>query len=136
MREFTNKDIKELMKNPYTYKVTKHKLYFSVEFKEAFWIKYQAGTAPKKILVELGYKSDVLGQKTLDSLVQRIKKAALSGEGFKEGECRERRRGVKPLDTIENPKTVDQMQHELLYLRQEVDFLKKILKSENRKNDR
>lgn len=38
MKEYTAKEMKLLKANPYTFKVTKNKLYFTVEFKEAFWI--------------------------------------------------------------------------------------------------
>ena len=52
MKEYTPKQIKELKKNPYVYKVTKHKLYYTAKFKEDFWISYQAGNAPRKILLD------------------------------------------------------------------------------------
>ena len=39
MREYTAKQIKELKANPYTLKVTKNKLYFTIKFKEDFWNK-------------------------------------------------------------------------------------------------
>ena len=45
MREYTAKQIKELKVNPYTLKVTKNKLYFTIKFKEDFWTSYQAGNA-------------------------------------------------------------------------------------------
>ena len=50
MREYTTKEMKLLKADSYTYKVTKNKLYFTVEFKEAFWTAYQAGMVPRKIL--------------------------------------------------------------------------------------
>ena len=37
MKEYTAKQIKELKANPYTLKVTKNKLYFTIKFKEDFW---------------------------------------------------------------------------------------------------
>ena len=37
MKEYTAKEMKLLKANPYTFKVTKNKLYFTIEFKEAFW---------------------------------------------------------------------------------------------------
>ncbi len=43
MKEYTAKEMKLLKANPYTFKVTKNKLYFTSEFKEEFWIGYQAG---------------------------------------------------------------------------------------------
>lgn len=92
MKEYTTKEMKLLKSNPYTFKVTKNKLYFTIEFKEAFWTAYQAGMAPRKILEDLGYDLKIFGQKQIDSMVQRIKKQAQSGNGFRQGENRTRRK--------------------------------------------
>jgi hypothetical protein len=135
MKEYTPKQIKQLKANPYTLNVTKNKLYFTAKFKEDFWISYQAGNAPRKILSDLGYNLDDFQQKQIDSIVQRIKKQALSGNGFTEGENRTKRVAMKATDEIElsSPQSIERMQNELLYLRQEVEFLKKIIIAENSK---
>ena len=135
MEEYTPKQIKKLEANPYTLKVTKNKLYFTIKFKEDFWINYQAGNAPRKILSDLGYDLEYFGQKQIDSIVQRIKKEALSGNGFREGENRERRIPVKATnrEELSSPQSIERMQNELLYLRQEVEFLKKIIMTNNSK---
>ena len=103
--------------------------------KEDFWISYLAGNAPRKILSDFGYNLDLFEQKQIDSLVQRIKKQALSGNGFTEGENRTKRVAMKATDEIELsfPQSIERMQNELLYLRQEVEFLKKIIIAENSK---
>ena len=54
MREYTAKQIKELKVNPYTLKVTKNKLYFTIKFKEDFWTSYQAEMLLEKSLKILG----------------------------------------------------------------------------------
>ena len=135
MKEYTPKQIKKLEANPYTLKVTKNKLYFTIKFKEDFWINYQAGNAPRKILSDLGYDLEYFGQKQIDSLVQRIKKEALSGNGFREGENRERRIPMKATnrEELSSPQSIERMQNEILYLRQEVEFLKKIIMTNNSK---
>lgn len=135
MKEYTPKQIRELKKNPYVLKVTKHKLYYTAKMKEDFWVSYQAGNAPRKILTDLGFDLSIFGQKQIDSLVQRIKKEALSGNGFTEGENRRRRIPMKAANENELafPASIERMQNELLYLRQEVDFLKKIIKADNSK---
>ena len=135
MKEYTPKQIKKLEAKPYTLKVTKNKLYFTIKFKEDFWINYQAGNAPRKILSDLGYDLEYFGQKQIDSIVQRIKKEALSGNGFREGENRERRIPVKATnrEELSSPQSIERMQNELLYLRQEVEFLKKIIMTNNSK---
>lgn len=135
MKEYTPKQIKKLEANPYTLKVTKNKLYFTIKFKEDFWINYQAGNAPRKILSDLGYDLEYFGQKQIDSIVQRIKKEALSGNGFREGENRERRIPMKATnrEELSSPQSIERMQNELLYLRQEVEFFKKIIMTNNSK---
>lgn len=127
MKEYSTKQIKQLMANSYTLRVTKNKLYFTKEFKRDFWTGYQAGNAPKKILTDFGYDLACFEQKQIDSIVQRIKKQALSGEGFREGENHEKRARLKAEEDPEvNSLSIKRMQHELQYLRQEVEFLKKL----------
>ena len=133
MKEYTPKQIKELEKNPYVYRVTKHKLYYTAKFKKDFWISYQAGNAPRKILSDFGFDLEIFGQKQIDSLVQHIKKQALSGNGFSEGENRTKRVPIKETneEELSSPQSIERMQNELLYLRQEVEFLKKIIIADN-----
>lgn len=135
MRTFTQEQIKKLEKNPYTFKVTKSKLFFTAKFKEDFWISYQAGNAPRKIMQDLGYDLSLFTQKQIDNYVQRIKREALSGQGFHEGANRERRVPMKATqeDELSSPQSIERMQNELLYLRQEVEFLKKIIIADNSK---
>ena len=135
MKEYTPKQMKELEKNPYVYKVTKHMIYYSAKFKEDFWISYQAGNTPRKILTDCGFDLSMFGQKQIDSLVQHIKKQALSGNGFSEGSNRMKRVAIKATNEIDlsSPQTTERMLNELLYLRQEVEFLKKIIIAENSK---
>lgn len=138
MKEYTAKQIKQLEKNPYVFKVTRHKLYYTAKFKEDFWIRYQAGNTPRKILTDFGFDINIFGQKQIDSLVQHIKKQALSGNGFTEGENKQKRVPMRATseEELSSPQSIECMQNELLYLRQEVEFLKKIIIGDNsRKKD-
>ena len=83
MKEYTAREMKLLKANPYTFKVTKSKLYFTIEFKETIWTAYQAGMAPRKILEDLGYDLEMFGQKQIDSMVQRMKRQAECLIGFR-----------------------------------------------------
>lgn len=127
--------LKLLKANPYTFKVTKNKLYFTIEFKENFWRAYQAGMAPRKIFEDLGYDLKMFGQKQIDSIVQSIKRQAQSETGFRQGENRTRRKKDELLipegATLEPQETWISILNEVKYLRQEVDFLKKIVRTEN-----
>lgn len=135
MKEYTAKEMKVLKSNPYTFKVTKNRLYFTAEFKETFWNGYQAGVTPRKLLEDMGYDLELFGQKQIDSIVQRIKKQAQGGYGFTQGENRTRRKkdeGLKTEDISDVPsETMKQIWNEVKYLRQEVEFLKKIVKTGN-----
>ena len=57
----------------------------------------------------------------------------MSGNGFKEGENRQRRVPMKEPseEELSSPQSIERMQNELLYLRQEVEFLKKIIATDN-----
>ena len=129
MKEYTEKQKRELRKNPYVLQVTKHKIYYTAKFKEDFWISYQAGNTPRKILTDFGFDLNTFGQKQIASLVQHIKKQALSGDGFTEGTNRQRRipRKATAEEELPSPQSIERIQNELLYLRQEVEFLKKLL---------
>lgn len=129
MKKYTQKQIKELKQNPYTFKVDEQRIFFTVEFKKIFWRKYQAGMSPRAIFKELDYSLDYFGQKQIDGIVQRIKKEAMAGE-FTEGYSRNNRMKIKESEEDISPQNIKQIQNELLYLRQEVDFLKKVLKKE------
>lgn len=128
MKKYTKKQIKELKSNPYTFQVDEQRIFFTIKFKKDFWTKYQAGMSPRAIFKEMDYNLDYFGQKQIDSIVQRIKKEVLAGE-FTEGYSRNNRVKIKEPEGDITPQNIKQMQHELLYLRQEVDFLKKVLKT-------
>lgn len=132
-RIYTAEEKSKLESNSYTFKVSESKFYPSAKFREDFWIRYQAGISPRKIIKDFGYDLDLFSQKQIDSIVQRIKKQALSGNGFTEGERRERRPKLKAPATEKAPETLSQMQAEILYLRQEVEFIKKIFMADNSK---
>ena len=135
MKEYTAREMKLLKANPYTFKVTKNKLYFTIEFKETFWTAYQAGMAPRKILEDLGYDLEMFGQKQIDSMVQSMKRQAESGNGFRQGENRTRRKkdelSIQEGAAAESKETLENILNEVKYLRQEVEFLKKIVRTEN-----
>ena len=130
MKEYTAREMKLLKANPYTFKVTKNKLYFTIEFKETFWTAYQAGMAPRKILEDLGYDLEMFGQKQIDSMVQSMKRQAESRNGFRQGENRTRRKKDELFlpegAPVQSKETLENILNEVKYLRQEVEFLKKL----------
>lgn len=132
--KFTPREIQILKNNPYTYRVTEYNIFYSKEFKEEFWRRYQEGESPRMILEALGYDPDMLGPSRVTGVQINIKKQAESEGGFTEGKSHRRKGHKKELYSVENKlndETIIKMQHEILYLRQEVEFLKKITSLKN-----
>lgn len=126
MVKYTKKQQKELEKNPYTYKATDNRIFFTKEFKQVFWIKYNAGMSPRTILKELDYDLSYFNQGQIDNIVQHLRKKSIAGEQFTKGYSKERRPNIKTPPPDNSPQTIQQMQNEIAYLRQEVEFLKKV----------
>lgn len=131
MAIYTKAQRERLQENPYTYKVTENQLSFTAAFKREFWNRYQAGFTPRTILKELGYDVDMFPQKRIDSMVQNIRKQALAGQFHDGAAPRSRRNGAgvqtKAKTTLEpTAENMGRIWNELQYLRQEVEFIKRI----------
>lgn len=124
-KPFTDEQIKQLRENPYTFKVTSSKIFFTKEFKQEFYNKRQEGLTLKETIIALGYDPDVLGEKRIDGISHLINKALREGREFSEGSVQR----TSILDQASPEMTREnfiKMQHELQYMRQEIEFLKKI----------
>ncbi|MEE3386370.1 MAG: HTH domain-containing protein [Prevotella sp.] len=121
-RLFSEEEMEILNENPYTYKVTQNQLHFTAKFKQLFWEKYCKGMTPRQIVAECGYDPEMLGTSRIMGIQQHICNAARKGESFHTGA--QPRGPKKPPETPEEE--LKQLKGEVEYLRQEVDFLKKI----------
>lgn len=133
LRTFSNDEIKQLAANPYTYKVTSGQLSFTSEFKELFWSEYGQHITPSEILRKYGYDPVMLGRSRVTGIQRLIKKEAEQEGSFYNGR---RPVGTGYNTTVSDEKstsadTIKKMQHELEYLRQEMEFLKKISSLKN-----
>lgn len=131
-KKFTEEEIGILASNPYTYRVTDTTIRFTLEFKKEFLKRYNEGFSPKQIVQDLGYNLETLGVRRVEGLRDHIVKESLSEAGLHEGTLHSM---IKPSSrdytTLPEKKAIEYMQHELLYLRQEVEFLKKIFAIDN-----
>lgn len=129
MREFTPEELTELRNNPHTYLVDKCRLRLTLEAKQKIMEMSAQGHSAIYIVKKLGYKISILGEKRARGLVARVRQQALSAEGLREDY---KRRDPKrlPLDDLDqlpvSLEAFNQIKNELVYLRQEVEFLKKI----------
>ena len=122
---FSAEEQQLLRENPYTLKVTSRQIWFTKEFKVEFCKRYELGALPREVFVALGYDPKVVGDYRINSFQSRIRTRAMSGEEFTEGRA-QRPRGLHSVSDKNDEATFIRIQHELLYLRQEVEFLKKI----------
>ena len=121
--KFTRQQVDAFQANPYTYRISESTIRFTLEFKKEFWKRYQAGQSPSRILTDLGYDVDALGKRRIQAI----------REGLHEGNapCRKRRPHSTDYSSVPKDQAVELMQHELLYLRQEMEFVKKIMNAGN-----
>ena len=136
-RAFTESEQKLLKRNPYTYQVTAQEIHFTAEFKQAFWDLYRSGTSAVLTMRQLGYDTDLLGKERIRGIRSAVQRQALSPEGFRTGSKPYRRRR-RPEATEELPpdQTLKRMQGEITYLRQEMEFLKKLISVDNKSRQR
>ena len=119
--KFTPEQQQLLRSNPYTVRVTESVLNLSKEFKELFYKEYLTGAVPRDILQKYGYPADVLGKKRIWGISHDIRK-----QFEKTGEFRDIRASVSPRNEASPDEKIRQLEHQVNYLTQEVEFLKKI----------
>ena len=131
---FTPDEVLALRANPYTHTVTEKTISFTREFKERMWEGMQNGQPKRALVIELGYDPDILGPSRIEGIAYHIKKEANSPEGFHEGKRISKVAKKVTEDELASSvpsHTLRRRQAEVSYLRQEIEFLKKIMQTAN-----
>lgn len=126
-RLFTEYELEILSQNPYTYRIRARQLLFTAEFKTIFWERYQAGGDVQQIFEDMGYEPLMVGYYRMHSVPQNLRKVVDAGRAFTDGYSKKSNDAVgrgRNQDSAEAEAA--EMKHEIAYLRQHVDFLKKI----------
>lgn len=130
-KQFTEEEQQLLRQNPYIFSVTKTKIILTKEFKEIFINACNDGKMPRKILEEHGFDLNILGKRRIWSISYHIKDEYRKYGGFHNG-YRLRATSIAGSDENLNAKITNeaaeilQLRHEVDYLKQEMEFLKKI----------
>lgn len=130
-KQFTEEEQQLLRQNPYIFSVTKTKITLTKEFKEIFINACKDGKVPRKILEEHGFDLNILGKRRIWSISYHIKDEYRKYGGFHNG-YRLRATSIVGSDENLNAKITNeaaelrQLRHEVDYLKQEMEFLKKI----------
>lgn len=126
---FTDEVVNELSENPYTLNVNNNRLSLTLKAKEKILEMREGGMSPRQIMRELGYNPDVLGKWRVKDIVRHVESEANSPYGIHEGYIRtaKKRLSKDEIDQLDNSRTSYAMlKNEVIYLREEVEFLKKI----------
>ena len=126
---FTQEDIRILKENPNTSTVTKSRLTITLEAKKIVLELHQAGWTSRRIVEELGYDPKMLGEQRMKNMVRNVRREAESKNGLHEGYIRTAgtRMSEEEIDQLEcNPGSYAKLKNEVIYLREDVEFLKKI----------
>jgi hypothetical protein len=125
-KTFTPEELVKIRQNPYVKSATVHMIRFTSVFKEEFWEQFGKGKSPVDIMRTMGFDIDVLGESRIRGIAQHIREQVESGTGFRDVRQTPLLNGAadKPLPPS---KALLHMQHEIAYLKQELEFIKKII---------
>ena len=125
-KELSTEEVVELCSSPYVDSVKAGKVVFTPEFKRILYDELANGKMLRKVLKEHGINPEILGDKRIYRLAERLRKYGKREGGFTDL----RKNNGHPHDKEAKEQTlavqVDKLQHELAYTRQEIEFLKKI----------
>lgn len=134
-RDFTEEEKLELLSNKFTRSVTGHTIKFTDEFNDLFMARHNNGVRPSTIFKDCGYNLDLIGHRRVENYYNRLRttiayqnkqmQTQLLQSQVYTDYCK-----LPPLQAIEA------MQTEITYLRQEIDFLKKIISLANKKKSK
>ena len=125
MAKFTWEQIETLRQSPYVRKVGAVIISFTGEFKRQFWEMYtKENLMPREILGLLGIDAEILGAARIRSIAYNLKQ-----EYAAFGEFSNVRRNARSKQTEKLPpaQEINRLRTEVEYLRQEQEFIKKII---------
>ncbi len=129
---FEDWQIKALRESGYVTRASEKVVMFNAEFKQKYFEKRLRGYKPEEILKELGINPKILGYKRIVSMDWRIMEQGRLGKGFYDHKYKAR-------DFTEsnesNRNRIERLETELAYTKQELEFIKKILKADEKCQD-
>lgn len=124
---FTEEERLSLLNNQYVSGVTNDSVQFTEEFKELAYNEFlKSGKPMREIFREHGIDPEILGSKRIWNFTAKLQGKAKKSQGF--GDARKynkRRPACTPIEEKALTVRVRDLEHELAYMRQEVEFLKK-----------
>lgn len=135
---FTPEQIEILASNKFTAKVNSRQIIYTLEFKNLFLSRYEQGDTSIEIFQDCGYDPEILGRTRIYGFARRLRELVESGRPLTEDypNTKVDKPANTDYNTMPSQLSVSAMQRELTYLRQQVEFLKKITELDNDKKPR
>ena len=122
---FTQEQMDHLRVNHYVKSISRSTIRFTEEFKKYFYEKYHSGMTARQIFTECGIDPGMLGESRIEGFRYTLDKQAKRDSGFTDNRSSNYRRAPKSGEVAVETR-LKQLEHELAYTRQEVEFLKKM----------
>lgn len=124
---FTNEQVEILKQNLYTADVTAQRIRYTLDFKIFVMKQVQAGLTSTNIFKKAGYDPEILGKQRIYMTVKNIKKEAASPDGLRSPRTvkQAERFAQEELSKKRTSTAVRELQERVIYLEQEIEFLKK-----------
>ena len=119
-------EIAELRSSPYVASVIGNKISFTPEFKRMAYEQITSGKTMREVFEEHGIAPEILGDSRVWGFAEKLRAKADREEGFADLRVQNMRKPAKETKEQTLTARVEQLEHELAYTRQEVEFLKKI----------
>ena len=121
----SKREVELLRCNPYVKSVTESSISFTEDFKQLAYEEKTKGVPMAEIMRKNGIDPEIIGTKRIENFSYLLNKKAKSTDGFKDLRSGNIRRPAKTgEETMEE--RLRQLEHELAYTKQEVEFLKKL----------
>ena len=119
-------EIAELRSSPYVASIVGNRINFTPEFKRTAYDQITGGKTMREVFEEHGIDPEILGDARIWAFTQKLRAKADREEGFADLRGQNMRKPAKGTKEQTLAARVEQLEHELAYTRQEVEFLKKI----------
>jgi hypothetical protein len=136
---FTAAEIESLLSSPHIAYVSRTTVSFTKSFKELLWQRHCDGIPTAKIIEDAELSLDTIGRGHIDTLIKSLRDQTERGLPFTDGMEPHYNKPEKEFDIPKiprlpknaliplTPEAIARMAHEVQYLKQEMEFLKKII---------
>jgi len=125
-KQLNAEEIAELRESPFVSSIISGRISFTPEFKRMAYGQLISGKSMREIFEENGIDPDILGTSRIWGFAEKLRKNADREGGFEDQRSHNSRKTAKGTREQALSARVEQLEHELAYTRQEVEFLKKI----------